>query len=159
MTFAKLSNLAIAFFSVVMIGLTICPASLAQGALPEAPLPTASVEPVSSFVEMPQSSESSHKFWNRQNKILFLSAAALNTADFAITRSNLQNGGRELNPVVRVFGRSTPALALNFAGETAGTVTISYLFHKTGHHKLEHLVSYLNIGSSAGAVTYGLVHR
>lgn len=106
-----------------------------------------------------QPAETSHKFWDRKNKILFLTAAALNSADFTITRSNLQNGGQELNPIVRVFGRSTPALMLNFAGETAGVVTISYFFHKTGHHKMEHLVSYMNIGSSAGAVTYGLMHR
>ena len=122
-------------------------------------MPSFSIQPASSFVELPPSSEASHKFWDRKNKVLFLTAAALNTADFAVTRANLQSGGQELNPIVRVFGRSTPALALNFAGETAGVVTLSYFFHKTGHHKMEHVVSYVNIGSSAGAVTYGLTHR
>jgi len=57
------------------------------------------------------------------------------------------------------MGSSTPALALNFAGEAAGTVAISYLFDKTRHHKLERITSYVNIGASAGAVSYGLVHR
>ena len=55
--------------------------------------------------------------------------------------------------------RSTPALAVNFVGETAGVIGLSYFFHKTGHHKLERLVSVVNIGSSAGAVSYGLAHR
>jgi hypothetical protein len=158
MTFSKLSNLAVASFLLV-IALTLCSSSSAQGSLPEAPMPDASVQPLSSFVELPQSAEVSHKFWDRKNKALFLTAAALNTADFAVTRSNLQSGGQELNPIVRVFGRSTPALALNFAGETAGVVTLSYFFHKTGHHRMEHAVSYLNICSSTGAVTYGLTHR
>jgi hypothetical protein len=50
-------------------------------------------------------------------------------------------------------------LAINFAVETAGVVGISYFFHKTGHHKFERLTSYVNIGASAGAVSYGLLNR
>lgn len=158
MTLSKLSNLAICS-SFLLTFLTLCPCSSAQGPMPEAPLPTLSIQPRNTFVDLPQSAEHSHKFWDRKNKILFATAAALNTADFAVTRSNLQNGGQELNPIVRVFGRSTPALAVNFAGETVGVMTLSYFFHKTGHHKLERLVTYVNIGSSAGAVSYGLAHR
>ena len=70
-----------------------------------------------------------------------------------------QNGGQELNPVTGLFSRSTPALAVNFIGENVGVIGISYLFHKTGHHKLERAVSMINIGSSAAAVTFGLTHR
>jgi hypothetical protein len=102
---------------------------------------------------------SEHKFWDKKNCALFVTAAALNGADFAVTRANLQSGGRELNPVVRMFGRSAPGLAVNFVGETVGVVSLSYFFHKTGHHKLERVVSMLNIASSAGAVSYGLTHR
>ena len=83
----------------------------------------------------------------------------MSTADFAVTRANLQSGGTELNPVVRMFGRSTPGLAVNFAGETAGVIGLSYFFHKTGHHRLERVVCMVNIGASAGAVSYGLAHR
>lgn len=103
--------------------------------------------------------EPAHKFWDRQNRILFVAAAASNAADFAVTRANLQSGGQELNPVVRVFGRSTAGLALNFAGETAGVISLSYFFHKTGHHKLERAVSLVDIGASSGAVGYGLAAR
>ena len=100
-----------------------------------------------------------HKFWDRENRVLFVAGAALSGADFAVTRANLQNGGQELNPMVRVFGRSTAGLAMNFVGETAAVVSLSYFFHKTGHHKLERAVSLVNIGGSAGAVGYGLAHR
>lgn len=136
-----------------------CLTSYAQGPLPDAPMPAPAVEHASAFVSVTQPAPGEHKFWDRQNKMLFIAATALNGADFAITRSNLQSGGRELNPVVRMFGRSTPGLAVNFVGETAGVVTLSYFFHKTGHHKLERLVSVVDIGASAGAVSYGLTQR
>ena len=103
--------------------------------------------------------EAPHKFWDNQNRILFAAVAVSSTADFFVTRANLQNGGQELNPLVRVVGRSTPGLALNFAGETAGVISLSYFFHKTNHHRLERIVSLVNVGASAGAVAYGLAHR
>ena len=155
----KSSGLLIGIAVVLLFILGMCPRSVAQGPLPNAPTPVPAIEHASTFVSLPRPTASEHKFWDRENKMLFFTAAALNGADFAITRSNLQNGGRELNPVVRMFGRSTPGLAVNFAAETAGVVSVSYFFHKTGHHKLERWVSVVNISSSAGAVGYGLAHR
>jgi hypothetical protein len=101
----------------------------------------------------------SHKFWDRKNSVLFAATAALSTADFIATRNNLQNGGRELNPVSRVFAGSTAGLAVNFAGETVGVIGVSYLFHRSGHHKLERAVTILNIGASATAVSFDLLHH
>jgi hypothetical protein len=100
-----------------------------------------------------------HRFWDHENSILFAASAAFGAADFVVTRDNLRSGGQELNPVTRVFSGSTAGLALNFAGETAGVVGLSYFFHKTGHHRLERAVSVLNIGGSASAVTFDLAHR
>jgi hypothetical protein len=131
--------------------------TLLASAPPEAP--TSFVETAPPVSIPPLSMGSEHKFWDKKNCALFVAAATLNGADFAVTRANLQNGGRELNPVVRMFGRSAPGLAVNFVGETVGVVSLSYFFHKTGHHKLERVVSMLNIASSAGAVSYGLTHR
>ena len=100
-----------------------------------------------------------HRFWDHQNRALFAVNAALAGADFATTRRNLNHNGKELNPVTRVLSGSTPGLAANFAMETGGVVGLSYLFHKTGHHKLERATSYVNLGASAFAVSYGLTHR
>lgn len=143
----------------VSIGILALSCSLwAQGPLPDAPMaPAEAATPM--FVAVQTSVETPHKFWDRQNKFLFLAVAAGNTADFAVTRANLQNGGRELNPLVRPFGRSSAGLALNFAGETVAVVSLSYFFHKTGHHRLERAVSVVNVASSATAVSYGLAHR
>ena len=100
-----------------------------------------------------------HKFWDGRNKALFATVAAFSAADFVVTRNNLNSGGRELNPLTQPFAGSTAGLAVNFAGETAGVIGVSYLFHKTGHHKLERLAPLVNIGMSAFAVSYGLAHR
>lgn len=152
MTYIRFSNVVTLFAAFVC-----CPTSFAQGPLPEAPSSFAKGAMPVGFT--PRAAEITHKFWDKQNQILFIAAAASNAADFAVTRANLQSGGRELNPVVRVFGRSTAGLALNFAGETVGVMSLSYFLHKAGHHKLERAVCVVNIGSSASAVGYGLAHR
>lgn len=100
-----------------------------------------------------------HKFWDRENRVLFAASAAFSAADFAVTRANLRSGGQDRNPIVRFFGPSTAGLAVNFAGETLCVVGASYLLHRTGHHKLERIFTMVNIGSSAGAVSYDLAIR
>ena len=121
---------------------------------------TMSPAPVSASIRPTKLPEGpTHRFWDRENAVLFAASASLSAADFVVTRDNLRNGGRELNPVTRVFAGSTAGLAVNFAGEAAGAIGLSYFFHKTGHHKLERAVSLLNIGSSASAVSFDLAHR
>lgn len=134
--------------------------SFAQEFLPNAPQPAVdAAEPIVQTTPQPVRTLSEHKFWDKENIALFSGAAALCAADFTVTRQNLQSGGRELNPIVRIYGRSSAGLALNFSLEAAGGVGLSYFFHRTNHHRLERAVSMFNIGSSAGAVTYGLTHR
>jgi hypothetical protein len=100
-----------------------------------------------------------HRFWDRENTFLFAATAGMATADFFVTHANLASGGRELNPLTRPFASSTPLLAANFAMETSGVIGLSYLFHKTGHHTLERVTSFVSIGGSSGAVAYDLAHR
>jgi hypothetical protein len=125
--------------------------------MPDAPSSVA--EPVTPLVTTPLRTEAPHKFWDTQNRALFAGVVLSSAADFAVTRANLRCGGQELNPVVRIFGRSTAGLAVNFAGEAAGVISLGYFFHKTNHHRLERLTSIINIGASVGAVSYGLAHR
>lgn len=134
-----------------------CPSVFAQN--PVLALPGPSVESSSPVSLAKSAADSEHKFWDRKNRALFVALSALNVADFAVTRANLRSGGKEMNPIARVFGYSTPGLAANFAGETAGVIGLGYLFHKTGHHKLERIVSIVNIGASGAAVSYGFSHR
>ena len=143
--------------AILMVMGIYCPVLLGQGPAPDAPGP--STEAVSTSFATPTNVAGEHKFWDKENRVLFAASAAFSAADFAVTRANLQSGGRDLNPVVRFFGPSTAGLAVNFAGETIGVIGVSYFFHKTGHHKIERIFTMVNIGSSAGAVSYDLVTR
>ena len=53
----------------------------------------------------------------------------------------------------------TAGQAVFFGGRMAGVVAISYLLHKTGHHKLERLFPVYASGDSAYGVVYSFVHR
>ncbi len=157
----------------------------AQGPLPEPVVPAQTVE-VSSLSPLPSltpvhepvpaegafaapmpiiesgaalKKESTHRFWERENRVLFAATGLAATGDFLVTHANLSSGGRELDPVARLFTGSTPALACNFALQTTAVVSLSYLFHKTGHHKLERLTSVVSATASSSAVAYGLMHR
>lgn len=124
----------------VLLALILLPCAARAQGLPEAP--------------------SSHKFWDRQNKALFVVHAGLETTDFAITHHNLANGGRELNPMGKSLCESgTPGQVFFFAGRTFGTLGISYAFHKTGHHKIERAVTTYMIGDSAYGVAFSFAHR
>ena len=170
MTSSKISKHFSFCAAVLAVSAVFSPAVFAQGPamlrtvsdtpIIDAPMPVVEAAPVAITPTIAQPGYGdAHKFWDTKNFVLFGTVAAFSAADFAVTRANLQSGGQELNPVVRVFGRSTAGLAVNFAGQTAGVVGMSYLFHKTGHHKMERMVSLVNIGGSAGAVGYGLAHR
>ena len=145
----------------MLVSIGLCGPALAQQ-VSFSLLQPASIEPnpmVKSVEPVTLPEAPSHRFWDRENTFLFATSAAFSTADFFVTRNNLRNGGQELNPVTRVFSGSTAGLAVNFAGEAVGVVAVSYVFHKTGHHKLERAVSLLNIGSSASAVTFDVLQR
>jgi hypothetical protein len=107
----------------------------------------------------PSSESAPHRFWDRENGVLFALNAGAAASDFTVTRANLRSGGQELNPVTRIMTGSTPALAANFALETGGVIVVSYLFHKTGHHTLERATSVVNFSGSIAAVAYGVTHR
>jgi hypothetical protein len=134
-------------------------ATIQPGLVSPAPMQPAASRPVAAMFTTTSGSGSEHRFWDRENVALFAGSAALSTGDFFVTRANLQSGGQELNPVVRIFGRSSAGLAVNFAGETAGVIALTYFFHRTGHHRLERLVSVVNMSASAGAVSWGMTHR
>ena len=123
------------------------------------PVGSGAVAPSPVVAVAPAKAPSQHRFWDTQNRALFATVAGLGAADFALTRSILLDGGKELNPVTRIFSGSTAGLAANFAGETAGIIGLSYYFHKTGYHRLERITPMLDIGASSLAVVYDLSHR
>lgn len=148
--------------SFILLGALFCMPVAAQQSTPQITLASYKIqaaEPIVSSESYLPEAPSQHSFWDGKNRFLFSTVAMFSGADFAVTHMNLANGGRELNPMVRPFTGSTPALAANFAGQTAGVIAVSYLLHKSGHHKLERMAPVANIASSAFAVAYGLSHR
>ena len=104
--------------------------------------------------------ETPHGFWDRTNKILFASHAALEAVDFGITHHNLSDGGRELDPMAKALCESgTAGQLVFFGGRMAGVIAISYLLHKTGHHKLERAFPVYASGDSSYGVAYSFAHR
>ena len=148
--------------SLILFTGLFCAPVLAQQSTPQITLASYKVrtaEPIVSSESYLPEAPSQHRFFDGKNRFLFSTVAMFSGADFAVTHMNLANGGRELNPMVRPFTGSTGALAVNFAGQTAGVMAVSYLLHKSGHHRLERIVPVANIASSAFAVAYGLSHR
>ena len=126
-------------FSLLLVTLFLCVASAAQ--------------------DLPEDS-SPHAFWDRANKILFASHATLEVVDFGITHLNLSDGGRELDPMAKALCESgTAGQLVFFGGRMAAVVAISYLLHKTGHHKLERAFPVYASGDSAYGVAYSFAHR
>ena len=134
------------------------PSASSSSAAPAAAVSPFFVPVTSVSKTQPRFSET-HRFWDRKNVVLFSLVGASAAADFCATHANLASGGKELNPLTRIFAGSTPALATNFALEATGVMAISYMFHKTGHHRMERLTTVANIGSSSFAAAYSFSHR
>ena len=81
-----------------------------------------------------------HTFWDRSNAALFSGIAAMRTLDYT-SSINMQKRGREeiLLPDDVVLNRA--GFAALEAAAVATSVGISYVFHRTGHHKLERWLS------------------
>ena len=141
-------------------GPSVAENGIVLAAMPILPASTAALEPMALVpVTVQRIEPTPHAFWDRKNRALFGTVSALAGLDFYATHANLASGGKELNPVTRVFTGSTPGLAANFALETGTVMGISYMFHKTGHHKLERITALVNIGASGAAAGYSLAHR
>jgi hypothetical protein len=84
----------------------------------------------------------------------------LEAVDFGITHHNLSDGGREMDSMAKALCESgTAGQLLFFGGRMAGVVGISYLLHRTGHHKLERAFPVYASGDSAYGVGYSFAHR
>jgi hypothetical protein len=92
---------------------------------------------------------STHRFWDRENDLLFGGVAVSRALDYSSTLNLRRRGLNEI-----FLTNSTVDNHPLFAGiEAAATVTsigVSYLFHATGHHRLERWTSAIHIGVAVG---------
>jgi hypothetical protein len=123
---------------------------------PSATAPAATPAPVipSTNAQLPAPT---HRFWDRENVLLFSGVAAFRAVDFASTKNFLARGRTEvLIPDDIVYNNA--GFASLEAAATATSVGISYWLHRTGHHKIERWVSitHLSITAFGDAHNYAL---
>src|ERR1700747_121498 len=86
-----------------------------------------------------------HRFWDRENILLFSGVAVFRGLDYASTRNFMARGRTEVLLPDDVVNNSAGFAGLE-AAATATSVGISYIFHRTGHHQMERWLSIGHIG-------------
>ena len=92
-----------------------------------------------------------HRFWDRKNVLLFSGVAVFRGLDYASTRNMQARGREEILLPDDVVNNSAGFASLEAAGAMT-SVGLSYLLHRTGHHKLERWLSIGHIGVTAFGV-------
>src|SRR5579862_4105091 len=95
-----------------------------------------------------------HKFWDKENDLLFAGVGAARMLDYASTRHFRDQGDNEVLLTNAIVDNRPLFVGIELAG-TAASIGVSYLFHRTGHHTLERWVSIGHIGVAVG----GSIHN
>jgi hypothetical protein len=105
-----------------------------------------------SSAPQPQFTAPEHRFWDRENDLLFTAVAASRTLDYFSTL-NFRRRGRDEVFLTNDIVDNHAAFASIEAGATAVSIGVSYLFHHYHHHRLERWTSIVHASlSTSGAV-------
>ncbi|HEX4424991.1 MAG TPA: hypothetical protein VH079_06315 [Terriglobales bacterium] len=113
--------------------------------LPENPRSVQSAPPIAPSANSQSVEPVVHRFWDRTNILLFAGVGITRGMDYASTRNFQARGRDEILIPDDVVNNSAGFASLEAAG-TATSIGISYLLHRTGHHKLERWMSIGHIG-------------
>ena len=92
-----------------------------------------------------------HRFWDKKNAWLLAGVGASRALDYSSTLNMRRRGNREIL-VTNDLVDNHAAFAMVEGAATAVSIGASYLFHRSGHHKLERWTSVVHIGlASSGA--------
>lgn len=86
-----------------------------------------------------------HRFWDTHNILLFSGVTAVRALDYTSTLDLRSRGLNEIlltNDIVD----NKPLFAAIEIGGIAASIGLSYVFHRTEHHRLERWTSYIHIG-------------
>ena len=99
-----------------------------------------------------ESPSGAHDFLDQENRWLFAGVGAARALDYLSTL-NMRRRGRQEIFLTNDAVDNHPAFAAIEAAATATSIGASYLFHRSGHHKLERWTSFVHIGlTTTGAV-------
>jgi hypothetical protein len=93
--------------------------------------------------------KSTHRFWDFENDLLFAGVGAGRALDYASTL-NLRKRGLDEIFLTNSIVDNHPLFAGIEAGATAASIGVSYVFHRTGHHRLERWTSAIHFGVAVG---------
>lgn len=123
--------------------------------LPAAPQPTGSAAPAEQAKKdgAPKPTVSPtpavHRFWDRENDWLFAGVGAGRALDYASTL-NLRRRGINEAFLTNAIVDNHPLFAGIEAAATGASIGVSYVFHRTGHHRLERWTSAIHFGIATG---------
>ena len=86
-----------------------------------------------------------HRFWDRENVLLFAGVGAVRMLDYASTQHFRSQGVDEWLLSNDIVDNKPLFLGIELAG-VAASIGVSYLLHRTGHHKVERWISFIHIG-------------
>ena len=93
-----------------------------------------------------------HRFWDKKNAWLFAGVGASRALDYSSTLNLRRRGDNEILLTNDIVDNHAAFAVIEAAG-TAVSIGASYLFHRSGHHKLERWTSIVHIGlTTSGAV-------
>jgi hypothetical protein len=93
-----------------------------------------------------------HAFWDRENDLLFAAVGASRTLDYFSTL-NFRRRGRNEALLSNDIVDNHAAFASIEAAATVASIGVSYLFHRSHHHRLERWTSIVHAGlATSGAV-------
>lgn len=129
--------------------------------IPTAPQLSAAVEPTfssslreASFLARPSVVVSperpdQHRFFDRQQRIALYTHSGVRVADTIKTCRVLSHGGRE----DWIPTQSCAGIAAWQAGSVGLALGVGWLFHKTGHHRLERITPWVGTTASLAGLT------
>ena len=93
-----------------------------------------------------------HRFWDRENDLLFTAVAASRTLDYFSTLNFRRRGRNEILLTNDIVDNHAAFASIEAAG-TAVSIGVSYLFHHYHHHRLERWTSIVHASlATSGAV-------
>lgn len=90
-----------------------------------------------------------HRFWDTENILLFAGVGAGRGLDYASTLNIRRRGINEAFLTNAIVDNHAEFAAIEVAA-TAASIGVSYIFHATGHHRLERWTSYVHMGVAVG---------
>jgi hypothetical protein len=148
-----LRKLALLVFIAAAVPLATPRTAWAQVSAPEIATDHQKGAPVSNIaLQADTPKPTSHRFWDRQNNLLFASVATSRALDYSSTLNMRRRGRQEILLTNDVVDNHAAFAAIEVAG-TGVSIGASYLFHHYGHHKLERWTSIIHASlATSGAI-------